>query len=138
MIHSYKKQSLIVLISLIYIWSCDSITQHGNPIIEDEILANAEVVDQRLTFDTKVQLNIDVKKLKNLSREDFEDVLSKKYQSGFVPAVPIVSDSDIQTIEMLETKMRGMNSWKMKSSTDTQDSEIEFEDIVSDESFASL
>ena len=66
MIHSYKKQSLIVLISLIYIWSCDSITQHGNPIIEDEILANAEVVDQRLTFDTKVQLNIDVKKLKNL------------------------------------------------------------------------
>tara|TARA_R110002096_G_scaffold305101_1_gene499966 strand:- start:11600 stop:11896 length:297 start_codon:yes stop_codon:yes gene_type:complete len=65
-------------------------------------------------------------------------VLSKKYQSGFVPAVPIVSDSDIETIEMLETKMRVKNSWKMKSSTETQDSEIEFEDIVSDESFASL
>lgn len=135
---NYKRHLFIVFITLAYVWGCDSITNFEDPIIDQEVLINADLVDQRLVFDTKLQLNSDVNTLKNLSRETFEEVLSKKYQSGFIPAVPIVNDSDIKTIDMLESKIRAEKSWKMKSSTETQESSVEFDDIISDEAFASL
>ena len=109
MILNYKKHLIIVLAPLTLIWGCDSLTQNES-LIENEMLLSAEVVDERLVFDTKTQLDNDVQKLKNLSRESFEDVLSRTYRSGFTPAVPIVSDSDKETINMLESRMKVKNS----------------------------
>ena len=140
MLFNHHKYLLAVVVTLTFIWGCDSQVQNEERN-EELMLLNAEIVDERLVFESKGQLNDEVQQLKNMPRESFEKVLSSAYHSGFIPVVPIVNNSDRETVELLETKMAKTvktKSWTTTFLNEDENATVEFEDIISDESFASL
>ena len=88
----------------IFFLGCDATLQnedntHNQPFID------AEIIDERMVFESRDQLDIGLNKLKNMSDEVFFSTLSNAYYNGFVPVIPMVDDTDVKTIEFLQPKL---------------------------------